>query len=78
MDHNMDVQYQSNLVPRVLGLFGQRVSAGKGSGIMDSIFTRKREFRSYWACLSLNGNRKEKTVKSRNGGLKLFEKQKKK
>ena len=27
-----------NLVPRVLGLFGQRVSARRDSGIMDSIF----------------------------------------
>ena len=27
-----------NLVPRVFGLFGQRVSARKDSGIMDSIF----------------------------------------
>ena len=27
-----------NLIPRVLGLFGQRVSAQRDSGIMDSIF----------------------------------------
>ena len=27
-----------NLVPRVLGLFGQRVSARRDSGIIDSIF----------------------------------------
>ena len=30
-----------NLVPRVLGLFGQRVSARRDSGIMDSIFPEK-------------------------------------
>ena len=28
----------ANLVPRVLGLFGQRVSARRDSGIIDSIF----------------------------------------
>ena len=33
-------------------------------------FPRKRGFRSYYVCLSLTGNRKEKTVNSRNGGLK--------
>ena len=44
--------------------------------VRDSIFPRKRGLRSYCACLSLNGNRKEKTVNSRNGGLKVFEKQK--
>ena len=38
-------------------------------------FPRKRGFRSYYVCLSLTGNRKEKTVNSRNGGLKVFEKQ---
>ena len=38
-------------------------------------FPRKRGFRSYDICLSLNGSRKEKTVNSRNGGLKVFEKQ---
>ena len=39
-------------------------------------FPRKRGFRSDYVCLSLNGSRKEKTVNSRNGGLKVFEKQK--
>ena len=38
-------------------------------------FPRKRGFRSYDVWLSLNGSRKEKTVNSRNGGLKVFEKQ---
>ena len=38
-------------------------------------FPRKRGFRSYYVGLSLNGSRKEKTVNSRNGGLKVFEKQ---
>ena len=38
-------------------------------------FPRKRGFRSYYVCLSLTGNRKEKTVNSRNGGFKVFEKQ---
>ena len=52
----------ANLVPRVLGLFGQRVSAQRDSGIMDSIFPENVEFRSYCACLSLNGNRKQQTV----------------
>ena len=63
-----------NLVPRVLGLFGQRVSARRD---WDNRlhFPRKRGFRSYDVWLSLNGSRKEKTVNSRNGGLKVFEKQ---
>ena len=38
-------------------------------------FPRKRGFRSYDVWLSLNGSRKEKTVNSRNGGLKVFEEQ---
>ena len=38
-------------------------------------FPRKRGFRSYYVCLSLTGNRKEKTVNSTNGGLKVFKKQ---
>ena len=38
-------------------------------------FPRKRGFRSSYVCLSLTGNRKEKTVNSTNGGLKVFEKQ---
>ena len=38
-------------------------------------FPRKRGFRSYDVWLSLNGSRKEITVNSRNGGLKVFEKQ---
>ena len=38
-------------------------------------FPRKSGFRSYYVCLTLTGNRKEKTVNSRNGGLKVFEKQ---
>ena len=38
-------------------------------------FPRKRGFRSYDVWLSLNGSRKEKTVNSRNGGLKVFENQ---
>ena len=56
-----------NFVPRVLGLFGQRVSARKDSGIMDGImefhFPRKRGFRCYCACLSLNGNRGVESVR---------------
>ena len=61
-------------MPRVPGSFGQRVSSRKlwDNGLH---FLRKRGFRSYFACLSLNGNRKEKTVNSRNGKLKVFEKQ---
>ncbi|XP_068757927.1 E3 ubiquitin-protein ligase TRIM71-like [Montipora capricornis] len=36
---------------------------------------RECGFRSYCACLSLIGNRNEKTVNNRKGGLKVFEKQ---
>ena len=60
-----------NLVPRVLGLFGQRVSAQRDSGIIDSIFPEN--VGSGLMTYGLNGSKK--TVNSGNGGLKVFEKQ---
>ena len=42
---------------------------------MTTLITAAKETRSYDVWLSLNGSRKEKTVNSRNGGLKVFEKQ---
>ena len=73
------VEEAINLVPRVLGLFGQRVSARRDSRIINSIFPENVGSGliayAYCVCLSLNGNRKEKTVNSGNGGLKVFDKQ---
>ena len=50
------------------------MSARRDSGIIDSIFPENvGSGLITYACL--NGSRKEKTVNSRNGGLKVFEKQ---
>ena len=40
--------YGLNLAPRVLGLFGQRVSSRKDSGVLDAIFSENEEFT--WHC----------------------------
>ena len=61
--------------PRAFWSVVERLEGLWDNGLWDNglHFPRKRGFRSYCACLSLKGNRKEKAVNRRNGGLKVFE-----